>query len=49
MKILYVVVDVGVNFIDIVDVYEVGESEKVVGKFVKERLECIYVVIKCGC
>ncbi len=40
--------DQGVNFIDTADVYEAGESEKAVGKFVNSVNERIYVATKCG-
>ena len=40
--------DTGVNFIDTADVYENGESEKAVGRFVRSRSERIYVATKCG-
>lgn len=47
-KILNAAVDSGINFIDTADVYGDGESEKAVGKFVKNRSERIYVATKCG-
>lgn len=47
-SILHEAVDGGVNFIDTADVYGGGESEKVVGKFIKSRSERIYVATKCG-
>lgn len=47
-KILHAAVDAGINFIDTADVYGAGESEKAVGKFVKNRSERIYVATKCG-
>ncbi len=47
-KILHSAVDAGVNFIDTADVYESGESEKAVGRLVRERAERIYVATKCG-
>ena len=40
--------DAGVNFIDTADVYEAGESEKAVGKFVNSVSDRIYVATKCG-
>lgn len=40
--------DEGINFIDTADVYESGESEKAVGKVVRESNERIYVATKCG-
>lgn len=47
-KILNTAVDQGVNFIDTADVYEGGESEKAVGRLVRNRSERIYVATKCG-
>ena len=47
-KILNVAVDSGINFIDTADVYGNGESEKAVGRFVKNCSERIYVATKCG-
>ncbi len=41
-------VDNGVNFIDTADVYSDGESEKAVGRLVRNRQERIYVATKCG-
>jgi aryl-alcohol dehydrogenase-like predicted oxidoreductase len=40
--------DLGVNFIDTADVYGDGRSEKLIGKFLKERKERIYVATKAG-
>ena len=47
-KILSTAIDQGVNFIDTADVYEVGESERAVGKFVKQCSERVYIATKCG-
>ena len=41
-------VDAGINFIDTVDVYSNGDSEKAVGRLVRSRKEKIYVATKCG-
>jgi aryl-alcohol dehydrogenase-like predicted oxidoreductase len=41
-------IDSGINFIDTADVYGDGESEKAVGRLVKNRKEKIYVATKCG-
>ncbi|HRG91292.1 MAG TPA: aldo/keto reductase [Chitinophagaceae bacterium] len=46
--ILHEAADRGVNFIDTADVYSDGESEKAVGRFLKERKERIFVATKCG-
>lgn len=47
-KILSTAIDQGVNFIDTADVYEAGESERAVGKFVKQCSERVYIATKCG-
>lgn len=47
-KLLHQAHDHGVNFIDTADVYEGGESEKAVGKFVNSVRDRIYVATKCG-
>jgi aryl-alcohol dehydrogenase-like predicted oxidoreductase len=47
-KILNSAVDNGVNFIDTADVYGDGESEKAVGRLLKNRPEQIIVATKCG-
>ncbi len=46
--ILNTAVDKGINFIDTADVYSDGESEKAVGRLVKNRSEKIWVATKCG-
>jgi aryl-alcohol dehydrogenase-like predicted oxidoreductase len=40
--------DVGVNLFDTADIYQGGESERAIGRFLKKRRERIYVVTKCG-
>jgi aryl-alcohol dehydrogenase-like predicted oxidoreductase len=47
-EILSKAIDAGVNFIDTADVYSDGESEKAVGRFLKNRKERIYIATKCG-
>ena len=47
-KILNAAVDAGINFIDTADVYGDGESEKAVGRLVRNRSEKIAVATKCG-
>jgi aryl-alcohol dehydrogenase-like predicted oxidoreductase len=47
-KILNTAIDAGINFIDTADVYGNGESEKAVGRIVKNRSERIFVATKCG-
>ncbi len=46
--ILNTAIDNGVNFIDTADVYSDGDSEKAVGRLLKNRSERIYVATKCG-
>ena len=47
--ILHAAVDAGINFIDTADVYGDGESEKAVGRLVRQRAgQRIYVATKCG-
>ncbi|MFI3207607.1 MAG: aldo/keto reductase [Eubacteriales bacterium] len=48
MKILQTAYDNGINFIDTADVYNGGNSEKTIGKFLKGKQEDIYVVTKAG-
>ncbi len=47
-RILNTAVDNGINFIDTADVYGNRESEKAVGRLVRNRPERIYVATKCG-
>ena len=47
-RILNLAVDKGINFIDTADVYGNGESEKAVGRLVRNRSERLYVATKCG-
>ncbi len=47
-EILKKAVDGGVNFIDTADVYNEGQSEKAIGKFLKKVKERIYVATKAG-
>lgn len=47
-EILNEAIDAGINFIDTADVYSEGESEKAVGRIVRNRSEKIYVATKCG-
>ncbi|MEM1322051.1 MAG: aldo/keto reductase [Bacteroidota bacterium] len=46
--ILNAAVDQGINFIDTADVYGNRESEKAVGRLVKNRSERLFVATKCG-
>lgn len=41
-------VDLGVNFFDTADVYGMGRSEQLIGKFLKQTKEPIYVATKLG-
>jgi aryl-alcohol dehydrogenase-like predicted oxidoreductase len=47
-EILNKAIDAGINFIDTADVYSDGESEKAVGRLVRNREEKIYIATKCG-
>jgi aryl-alcohol dehydrogenase-like predicted oxidoreductase len=47
-KILNQAVDLGVNFIDTADVYGDRESEKAVGRLIRNRSEQIFIATKCG-
>ncbi len=47
-RILNLAVDKGINFIDTSDLYGDGESEKAIGRLVRNRSERIYVATKCG-
>ncbi len=46
--ILHKSVESGVNFIDTADVYGMGRSEKLIGKFLKETKQVVYVATKLG-
>ena len=48
MHILQAYVDAGGNFIDTADVYGMGISEKIIGKFLKTQTKDIYVATKLG-
>ena len=48
MQILQTYVDAGGNFIDTADVYGMGISEKIIGKFLKTQTKDIYVATKLG-
>ncbi|MGC9066824.1 MAG: aldo/keto reductase [Candidatus Ratteibacteria bacterium] len=48
LEILHKSVELGVNFIDTADVYGMGRSEKIIGKFLKETKETVYVATKLG-
>lgn len=47
-QILNQAVDSGINFIDTADVYGDGESEKAIGRLIRNRSERIYVATKSG-
>jgi len=47
-KILHRAIELGINFIDTADVYSGGDSEKAVGKILKQTDKRIYVATKCG-
>ncbi len=48
LAILHKSVEMGVNFIDTADVYGMGRSERLIGKFLKETKETVYVATKLG-
>ncbi|MCX7706170.1 MAG: aldo/keto reductase [bacterium] len=48
LAILHRSVEMGINFIDTADVYGMGRSEKLIGKFLKETKETVYVATKLG-
>ena len=48
MKILNTAVDTGINFFDTSDVYGMGRSEKLIGRFLQNRDEEIFVATKVG-
>jgi aryl-alcohol dehydrogenase-like predicted oxidoreductase len=48
LGILRASVDAGVNFLDTADVYGAGRSEELVGKFLRERSENLFVATKLG-
>ena len=48
LEALHAAADAGVNFVDTADVYGFGRSEELVGRFLNERDERIYVATKMG-
>src|SRR5690242_6827695 len=48
LKILRRSVELGVNFFDTADVYGLGRSETLIGKFLKETKQKVYVATKLG-
>ncbi|MCM8758762.1 MAG: aldo/keto reductase [Candidatus Omnitrophica bacterium] len=48
LMILHKSVEMGVNFIDTADVYGMGRSERLIGKFLKETKEKVYIATKLG-
>ncbi len=46
--ILQTALDNGINFIDTADVYIGGESEKAIGRFIKNHRNAFYITTKCG-
>lgn len=48
LAILHRAADLGVNFIDTADVYGMGRSERLIGRFLGERRERLYVATKLG-
>lgn len=48
LEILHAAADHGVNFFDTADVYGMGRSERLLGRFLQERAEMIFVATKVG-
>jgi len=48
MQILQTYVDAGGNFIDTADVYGMGTSEKIIGKFLKTQTKDLFIATKLG-
>jgi len=48
LEILATAVDSGVTFLDAADVYGSGRSEELIGKFLKQRSETLFVATKLG-
>ncbi len=48
LNILHSAADMGINFFDTADVYGLGRSETVLGKFLKETHKDVYVATKLG-
>lgn len=48
MRALHAAADAGVNFFDTADVYGDGRSERLIGRFLRERDERLYVATKIG-
>lgn len=47
-KILQTAYDHGINFVDTADIYNDGNSEKAIGKFLRKNKDAFYIVTKCG-
>lgn len=47
-RILETAVEQGVNFFDTADVYSDGQSEKAIGRFLRQHQDKIFVATKCG-
>lgn len=48
LRILNAAIGSGINFIDTADVYGMGRSESLIGRFLKERSEEIFIATKMG-
>ncbi|SVD74635.1 uncharacterized protein METZ01_LOCUS427489, partial [marine metagenome] len=48
LGILRAATDAGVNFLDTADVYGDGRSEELIGKFLQEHSESLFVTTKLG-
>lgn len=47
-RILETALDSGINFVDTADVYNGGESEKAIGRFLRKHPDAFFVTTKCG-
>ena len=48
MQILETCYENGINLIDTADIYNSGNSEIAIGKFLAQHKDCFFVVTKCG-
>ncbi len=48
MNILNTAYENGINFIDTADIYNDGKSEEMIGKFIKDKKDKLYITTKCG-
>lgn len=48
LNILNTAYENGINFIDTADIYNDGKSEEMIGKFIKDKKDNLYITTKCG-